>query len=61
MNGRFGNIDDYAYLAHLILNTENTAAMEDWASELGLIDFDLADYENDWTNILATTGFSICD
>jgi hypothetical protein len=35
--------------------------MENWALELVLSDFDLADDENDWTNILAIACFSICD
>ena len=61
LNNNFGNIDDYAYLAHLILNTQNTATNQDWSSELGLNNFDLSDYENDWNNILSTTGFRLCD
>ncbi len=69
LNSNQGSIEDYRYLAHIFVNTQDmfdrlqTPLIQNnpdhWLHTMNLENFSLSAFENSWNNILLNYGFEI--
>lgn len=65
LNARQGDISDYHYFVHQLINTQqmvNADPPPTWLNDLGIdVNFNIEDLKSDWDNVLLNHGFSLCD